>query len=121
MLKYNLPKSTVYSLKKKYLSCTYNLNKSENINKDLFNISQNEIIDILNYVSPPKPPLTIEQIQKHVKLNHNIVRNKRTIKNLIKKFLTILIRDDHQYLEPEQSSRTRFNNQYFLEEFYQKY
>ena len=58
------------------------MNKSESIYEDLFNISQNEITDILNYVSPPKPPLTIEKIQKHIKLKHNIARNKRTIKNL---------------------------------------
>ena len=100
MLKYNLPKSTVYSLKKKYLSWTYNLNKSESIYEDLFNISQNEIIDILNYVSPPKPPLTIEKIQKHIKLKHNIIRNKRTIKNLLKNIL------DYSYKRGSSISKT---------------
>ena len=76
------------------------MNKSENIYEDLFNISQNEIIDILNYVSPPKPPLTIEKIQKHIKLKHNIVRNKRTIKNLLKNIL------DYSYKRGSSISKT---------------
>ena len=84
MLRYNISKSTLYSIiKNKKLQ--FNDKNTKNIYQDLFGINKIEIDTISEFIKPPKPPLTLKMIQQNLKHEANswlsLIAIKKYIKN----------------------------------------
>ena len=62
MLEFNLPKSTVYYLKNKYIQKDWSKRQAIDIYQDLFELKIAEIKIIDQIVEPPTTPLTIKWI-----------------------------------------------------------
>ena len=87
MFKFNLPKSTAYSLKKQLLTQNGDKNTKSNIFNDIFGISKEEITEIIKFSIPPKIPITIKKIQSHLKSKFGSNLNRKVIMNYLKKYL----------------------------------
>ena len=83
MLRYNISKSTLYSIiKNKKLQ--FNDKNTKNIYQDLFGINKIEIDTISEFIKSPKPPLTLKMIQQNLKHEANSWLSLIAIKNTLK-------------------------------------
>ena len=71
MFKYNLPKSTIYRLKRQYFNKNKDSSKILNLFEDIFGINKEELKGLIKFVTPIKIPLTIQKIQEHLNSKFN--------------------------------------------------
>ena len=82
MLKYNIPKSTLYYLIKNKINEEANI--KHNIYQDIYGLNKNEMDIISEYIKPPKVPLTIKSIQNMLNSNLESFVNSKRISYFLK-------------------------------------
>ena len=87
MLEFNLPKSTVYYLKNKYIQKDWSKRQAIDIYQDLFELKLAEIKTIDQIVEPPTTPLTIKWILDRWCSIDNTYIKQKNIANYLKRHL----------------------------------
>ena len=113
MAKYNVSKSSIYLIKNLNNQGIEKNNQIKNIHEDIFGLNMCEIEEIARSLTPPKYPLTIQDIQNNFKMDNMCTASRSKIIKCIKNHLNYSYKKESSTTISGASTKTKFQQVIF--------